>query len=92
VKIDEAEKAGMCPDLFARMIVFASGDVALCGADQGGYYKIGNALEQSIEELYNSEIFNNYREKWLNSKVAEAKHCNECTITVSRFNKTYQSV
>ena len=92
VRVDEVEKAGMCPDLFARMLIFASGDVALCSADQGGYYKIGNALEQDIEEIYNSEIFDSYREKWLSNNYAEAKHCNQCTITVSRLNKTYQSI
>tara|TARA_B100000315_G_C14463501_1_gene534871 strand:- start:473 stop:1003 length:531 start_codon:yes stop_codon:yes gene_type:complete len=92
IKVDDAEKAGMCPDLFARILIFTSGDVALCSADQAGYYNIGNALDQGIDEIYNSEIFDYYREKWLSDRHTEAKYCNQCTITVSRFNKSYRSI
>ena len=92
IRVDNAEKSMMCPDLFARINIFASGDVALCSADQAGYYKIGNLVDEELETIYNGEVFTDYREKWLSGAHNKAKYCDTCTIAVSRFNKSYTSV
>jgi len=92
IKINDAEKAKLCPDPFARINIFASGDVALCSADQAEYFNIGNIIKQEVDEVYNSEVLNKYRKKWLNNKHLDLKYCDKCTIAVSRFNKSYQSV
>ena len=91
INANDAERARLCPDLFARINIFASGDVALCSADQAEYFKIGNMINQELEDVFNSDILNKYREKWLKNEHLDLKYCNECTIAVSRFNKTYQT-
>ncbi len=92
LKVNDAERARLCPDLFSRMNIFASGDVALCAADQSGYYKLGNIIDGDVEEIFNSDIVKEYRNKWLNNQEDQLKYCNGCTITVSRFNKTYKTI
>jgi len=92
IKVNDAEKAKLCPDLFARINIFVSGDVALCSADQAEYFNIGNIINQEVDEVYNSEVLRKYREKWLNNKHMNLKYCDQCTIAVSRFNKSYQTV
>lgn len=82
------ENAGMCPDLFSRLSIFATGDVALCSADQSQYFNMGNVLESDPIEIFNNEIFSRYREKWIGGNYLELDHCKTCTIAISRMHKT----
>jgi radical SAM protein with 4Fe4S-binding SPASM domain len=79
--------AGMCPDLFSRLSIFASGDVALCSADQAEYFKLGNVLEMDPIAIFNNERFSHYREKWINKQYMDLEYCKDCTIAISRVSK-----
>lgn len=83
-----AENADMCPDLFSRLSIFVSGDVALCSADQSSYFKLGNVLENDPIDIFNNEIFTRYRDVWIGKKYMELEHCKNCTIAISRATKT----
>lgn len=90
-KFDEDYKtsnAGVCPDLFSRLIIFASGDVGLCAADQAEYFKLGNVLNEDPMEIFNNKQFSEYREKWLGKKYMDLKYCRDCTIAISRYYKS----
>ena len=91
VKASEVEDLGGCPDLFTRFSIFASGDVALCSADQAEYFKLGNVSNQDPIKIFNNERFSHYRKKWLSNGYKELDHCKNCTIVMSRFHKTYVS-
>jgi len=91
VKSSEVEDLGGCPDLFTRLSIFASGDVALCSADQAEYFKLGNVINQDPIKIFNNERFSHYRKKWLSNSYKELDHCKNCTIVMSRFHKTYVS-
>jgi len=91
VKASEVENLGGCPDLFTRLSIFASGDVALCSADQAGFFKIGNVIEEDPIVTFNNEHFTRYRQKWLSNGVGDLDHCRNCTVPMSRFHKTYVS-
>jgi len=91
VKASEVENLGGCPDLFTRLSIFASGDVALCSADQAEYFKIGNIIDDDPIVAFNSEVFTRYRDKWLSNGVGDLDHCRDCTVVMSRFHKTYES-
>lgn len=82
------ENHALCPDLFSRLSIFASGRVALCSADQAEYFDIGGLLEDGPVEIFNGPVFERYREKWLSQKYIELDHCKDCTIAISRFHKT----
>lgn len=78
---------GMCPDLFSRLSVFASGSVALCSADQSSYYYLGNLLNDEPLKIFNGERFNYYREKWLEKDYMNLDYCKDCTVAISRHHK-----
>ena len=85
----QLEHAGICPDLFSRLSIFVSGDVALCSADQAEFYKLGNVLENDPIEIFNGDTFSQYREKWLKKQYMDLEHCKGCSVTLSRFHKSY---
>ena len=91
VKASEVEDLGGCPDLFTRFSVFASGDVALCSADQAEFFKLGNVINQDPIQIFNNERFSHYRNKWSSNGYKELEHCKNCTTVMSRFHKTYVS-
>ena len=91
VKASEVEDLGGCPDLFTRFSIFASGDVALCSADQAEFFKLGNVITQDPIQIFNNDHFSHYRKKWLSNSYEELEHCKTCTVVMSRFHKTYVS-
>ena len=91
VKQSDVEELGGCADLFSRLSIFVSGDVALCAADQAEYFKLGNVLYQDPIEIFNNGQFSHYRKKWLSDSYKELDHCKSCTLVTSRFHKTYVS-
>jgi len=91
VRASDVEDLGGCPDLFTRLSIFASGDVALCSADQAGYFKLGNVIKDDPIEVFNNDGFSRYREGWKSGGYANLDHCRDCTVVMSRFHKTYVS-
>ena len=91
LKANEVEDLGGCPDLFTRFSIFASGDVALCSADQAEYFKLGNVVNQDPIKIFNNDKFSHYRNKWLSNSYSDLDHCKNCTVVISRFHKTYVS-
>jgi radical SAM protein with 4Fe4S-binding SPASM domain len=79
---------GACSDLFSRLSIFASGDIALCSADQAEFFKLGNIVKEDPIAVFNNPIFTRYREKWINNQFMELEHCKNCSIAISRANKT----
>ncbi len=77
----------ICSDVFERMFIYSSGAVALCCADDNGFYDQGNVLTHDPIELYNGEIFTRYRETMKDGKILSLKHCENCTIPRSRSLK-----
>lgn len=85
----QLELAGVCPDLFTRFSIFVSGEVALCSSDQAGYFPMGNVITDDPIEIFNNQVFAEYRQKWLSGRSHDCKHCDTCTLTVSRYHKSY---
>lgn len=82
------EKQGLCPDIFTRLSIFASGKTALCSADQAEFHPIGSILDYDDPvELFNSQYFNAYRDSWIKRDVSCHKQCTDCTVAISRFIK-----
>ena len=84
----DVEKIGGCPDLFSRLSIFTSGDVALCSADQSEYFKLGNVIREDPIKIFNSQVFEKYRNKWLSNNYKDLDYCKDCKIYLSRFNKS----
>ena len=77
----------ICPDLFERFIVFASGFVGFCSADQSGYFDFGNILDNDPINIFNNQTYKEYREAHLENRQNELEYCRTCTISNSRHFK-----
>jgi hypothetical protein len=77
----------ICEDVFERMWIYSNGEVALCCADDNGFFKMGNVYDVDPIKIYNNEIFTYYRKMMLEGKIFELKHCKNCTIPRSRALK-----
>ncbi len=82
----------LCSDVFERMFIFSSGDVAHCCADDNKFFEHGNVLTGDPIDIYNNEIFARYRRVMKDGKILSLKHCESCTIPRSRMLKTEQMV
>ena len=51
----------ICQDVFERLYIYSNGDVALCCADDNGFFRLGNAIEDDPIAIYNNTIFTNIR-------------------------------
>lgn len=77
----------ICPDLFERFIIFASGDVGFCSSDQSGYFDFGNIHDDDPINIFNNQTYKEYREAHLENRQNELAHCRICTIAHSRHIK-----
>lgn len=74
----------LCEDVFERMSIYSNGDVALCCADDNGFYELGNAIDSDPIDIYNGEAFDRHRKKMEEGKISELEHCKTCAIPRSR--------
>lgn len=87
MKVIQTKVIEPCCDLFERLIIFTSGDFGFCSADQSGFFKLGNALENDPIEVFNNDIFSEYRKQMLNNKINLLEHCGQCSLPLSRHFK-----
>ena len=51
-----------CPQIYQRLFVSSTGDVMMCNSDEYGEEIIGNALQESIHEIWHGEKLHRVRE------------------------------
>ncbi|MDR3156973.1 MAG: radical SAM protein [Lactobacillales bacterium] len=83
-----SSKVKVCPDLFERFIIFSDASIGFCSTDQDGYFDFPNILDDEIHNIFNHQIFNNYRKIWLKGGGNTLKYCADCNVINSRNNKT----
>jgi len=77
----------ICGGIFERVKIYSNGDIALCDADDNGFFKMGNAIHFNPIEIYNNEIFNHHRKMMQDGRIRELEYCRNCTIPRSRYLK-----
>lgn len=82
------EEVSICMDLYHRLLIFPNGDLAFCDADYNGFYDMGNVLTEHFLKLYNCDKLNFYRERMESGGIKDLPYCKQCTIPISRANKT----
>lgn len=68
-----------CPQLWQRLVIGSDGEVLLCANDEMGSYKIGNANEESLYNIWHGSKMNDAR-KWHMKhmgvdKISPCKYC-----------------
>ena len=66
-----------CPQIYQRLFVASDGKVMMCNSDEYGEHVIGNALEQTIHEIWHGEPLKKVRE--LHAKKDGFKQIPVCT-------------
>lgn len=74
----------VCSDVFERLFIYSDGSVALCCADDNGFYDMGNVFHVDPVHIYNNEIFTLYRDTMLKGNLRSLMHCATCSLPRSR--------
>ena len=67
-----------CSDLWRRMFIWWDGKINPCDVDYKSNLKVGNINDLSVTKAWNSEEYNNLRDKHLNKKRSELIPCRSC--------------
>jgi MoaA/NifB/PqqE/SkfB family radical SAM enzyme len=79
-----------CQDLYERIYIHCSGALALCCADDNGWYEIGNVRDGDPVEIFNSSpVVKRHRDFMAAGRIGELDHCRNCTIPLARSQKNY---
>jgi radical SAM protein with 4Fe4S-binding SPASM domain len=70
-----------CENLWDRMYVWFDGKVNPCDADYKSFLSYGNAVNNSIKEIWNNQIITKLREEHLNNERKKTKPCDICGAT-----------
>lgn len=77
---------GRCHGTVNHIGIHADGTVVPCCLDKSGVINLGNAKEQSLQEILNSERFLKIRDGFLNNVLVE-DFCQHCSF-ITRFDKS----
>jgi len=69
-----------CNWLWKYMVILWNGDVTPCASDYDGRDIMGNAGEQTVEEIYNGEKYSRYRNHHLNHEFGRIANCSGCEV------------
>ena len=68
-----------CKKLFADMVIYWNGDVAICNHDWNRTDKLGNVKCTNLYDIYNSKEYNSVREHHISGDLSEEALCNGCS-------------
>ncbi|NIO81501.1 MAG: radical SAM protein [Candidatus Aminicenantes bacterium] len=74
------EKIKPCMLLWRQLAIYWDGTVVACCMDFLSKMVLGNAADASIAEIWNGDPMQKLREIHGSGKIAELKHCMECSI------------
>lgn len=69
-----------CVALWSLMVIFANGDVPLCNVDYNNKYPLGNVLEHSVSELWQSKLMAERRQMHVDGRKACITLCDKCNV------------
>ncbi len=79
-----------CPFLWERVVIDPAGNVRGCVSDLNAELVIGNIMETPLEEIWHSELMEEYREKHLAGRRKECPLCRDCVdVQYRSWNYNY---
>ena len=82
--INEYQSNGYCYALKTQIAILSDGTVVPCCLDSNGQIELGNIFTNSLEEIINSERYQNLKKSFQDRKPCE-ELCKSCTFK-ERFN------
>jgi len=83
------KKPKPCTHLWNGLLILWNGTAMPCSQDFFEYYKLENAKEKSVMEIWNGERLVNLREKHIKGDISDLKTCNNCDRI---WRKTFMGV
>ena len=83
-EINEYQSNGYCYALKTQIAILSDGTVVPCCLDSNGQIELGNIFNNSLEEIINSERYQNLKKSFQDRKPCE-ELCKSCTFK-ERFN------
>lgn len=69
-----------CGSLWNTLVIYADGSVSVCCYDVNGKLKIGNVMEQSLKEIWNSQALGRLRNILLSGGASNIEMCRNCDM------------
>ncbi len=76
----------VCPQPFKMLSIRCNGDVIVCDPDWKNNTKVGNALEQTVKNIWNGKAMHEFWRMQLENRRWENESCRKCTFLT---NSTY---
>ena len=70
----------ICPYLYNFVFILHTGEAVICCMDYEGKEIVGNAREQSVEEIFNGARYQELRKLYFNKKWDKLAMCRECSF------------
>jgi len=67
-----------CPFPWQYLVIQWNGDIVPCCRDQNGVLKMGNVMESSLKEIWNSKKYEFFRNNHSDGDYSEYKKCKNC--------------
>ncbi len=78
-----AEKA-ICPQPFKMLSIRCNGDVIVCDPDWKNNTKVGNALEETVKDIWNGKALCDFWKMQLENRRWENESCRNCTFLANK--------
>ena len=91
-KLSESTKTSFdfaCTHPWEEMVIGADGRVGLCCLDHELNEQVGDVKENTIQEIWQGEIINEYRHKQLNLDYKSIASCKDCNAHTYQSNKLW---
>lgn len=69
-----------CPNLWQRIFIWYDGTAGVCDCDYKSMLQISSRKEQSISEIWQSEMYNNLRKKHTGLMRGQLEPCRRCVM------------
>jgi len=78
-----------CLKMLTDMVIYWNGDVALCNHDWHRDMFIGNVKDDSMADIWQSELYNVVRKRQLYNDLADFSPCDNCSHWQMYYKKNY---
>ena len=69
-----------CNQLWQRLVITYDGQVLMCCGDHNALNPLGNINEMSVQEIWHSELLNEYRKLHMRNRSSEIAACSICEV------------
>ncbi len=80
------ENYAPCLRLWEHLVILRDGTVSLCCNDFDGRFPLGDLTYQTIKEIWQGEIINDYRKAHLNSDFSSLPICKKCSYRLHQLS------